>query len=166
MRARRAASIAASSSASKVRIVSPVAGLIDAIAISQKPLLFCRVIQFRVVQIQTLQRSLHASDEAYSLPVCDSPAPRDRAVLGLRAEQQRFHLRHRHRCQRRRRFRASRSPRSNSGTGITRTSVVNSAGHYEIQLLPPGTYSVSSELSGFQPLKYGKIVVNVGTDSR
>ncbi len=53
----------------------------------------------------------------------------------------------------------------NSGTGITRTSVSNSAGHYEIQLLPPGTYSVSSELSGFAPVKYGKIVVNVGTDS-
>ncbi|HEX3071265.1 MAG TPA: carboxypeptidase regulatory-like domain-containing protein, partial [Thermoanaerobaculia bacterium] len=53
----------------------------------------------------------------------------------------------------------------NSGTGLTRTSVSNAAGHYEIQLLPPGTYSVSSELSGFAPVKYGKIVVNVGTDS-
>lgn len=52
-----------------------------------------------------------------------------------------------------------------SDTGLTRTSVSNSAGHYEIQLLPPGTYSVSSELSGFAPVKYGKIVVNVGTDS-
>ncbi|MEA2239809.1 MAG: hypothetical protein QOC81_4533 [Thermoanaerobaculia bacterium] len=53
----------------------------------------------------------------------------------------------------------------NTGTGISRSSVANSTGHYEIQLLSPGTYSVSGELSGFAPVKYDKIVVNVGTDS-
>ncbi|MDP9361402.1 MAG: carboxypeptidase regulatory-like domain-containing protein, partial [Acidobacteriota bacterium] len=52
----------------------------------------------------------------------------------------------------------------NTGTGITRPSVSNTTGHYEIPLLPPGTYSVSSELSGFQPVRYGKVTVNVGTD--
>jgi outer membrane receptor for ferrienterochelin and colicin len=53
----------------------------------------------------------------------------------------------------------------NTATGMSRTSVSNSAGHFEIPLLPPGTYSVSSELSGFQPTKYDRIVVNVGSDS-
>lgn len=53
----------------------------------------------------------------------------------------------------------------NTATGLSRTSVTNSAGHFEIPLLPPGTYSVSSELSGFQPTKYDRIVVNVGSDS-
>ena len=52
-----------------------------------------------------------------------------------------------------------------TGTGIARPSVSNTAGHYEIPLLSPGTYSVSGELSGFQPIKYDRIVVNVGTDS-
>lgn len=53
----------------------------------------------------------------------------------------------------------------NTATGVTRTSVSNEKGHYEIPLLPPGTYSVSSALEGFQPVKYDRIVVNVGSDS-
>jgi hypothetical protein len=53
----------------------------------------------------------------------------------------------------------------NTATGMSRTSVSNGDGHFEIPLLPPGTYSVSSELSGFQPTKYDRIVVNVGSDS-
>lgn len=53
----------------------------------------------------------------------------------------------------------------NIAMGLSRTSVSNAAGHYDVPLLPPGTYSVSSELSGFQPTKYERIVVNVGTDS-
>ena len=53
----------------------------------------------------------------------------------------------------------------NTGTGVARPTVSNNTGHYDISLLPPGTYSVSSELSGFAPVKYGKIVVNVGSDS-
>ncbi len=53
----------------------------------------------------------------------------------------------------------------NTSTGLTRSTASNAVGHYELQLLPPGTYSVSSELSGFQPIKYPKIVVNVGSDS-
>src|SRR6476620_10757481 len=48
----------------------------------------------------------------------------------------------------------------NSGTGVTRLTTSAGSGHYEIQLLPPGTYSVSSALSGFAPVKYDKIVVN------
>jgi hypothetical protein len=53
----------------------------------------------------------------------------------------------------------------NTATTLTRTSVSNSYGHYDIALLPPGNYSLSSELSGFQPFKYPRIVVNVGTQS-
>jgi len=53
----------------------------------------------------------------------------------------------------------------NTATGLSRTAVSGAAGHYEIPLLPPGVYSVSSELSGFQPVKYDRIVVNVGSDS-
>src|SRR4051794_16314341 len=53
----------------------------------------------------------------------------------------------------------------NTATGLTRTSVSSAVGHFDIALLPPGPYSVSSELSGFQPTKYDRIVVNVGSDS-
>ncbi|MCU1229449.1 MAG: hypothetical protein JWO97_2333 [Acidobacteria bacterium] len=53
---------------------------------------------------------------------------------------------------------------ANAATGFNRMAVSNGTGHYEIALLPPGTYRVSSELSGFQPVKYDKVVVNVGSD--
>src|SRR5258707_9675589 len=52
----------------------------------------------------------------------------------------------------------------NTATGLSRTTVSNPVGHFDIPLLPPGIYSVASELSGFQPIKYEKIVVNVGSD--
>ena len=52
---------------------------------------------------------------------------------------------------------------TNAGTAATRTAVTNGTGHYEIPLLIPGTYRVSGELSGFQPVKFDKVVVNVGT---
>ena len=54
---------------------------------------------------------------------------------------------------------------TNVATSATRTSVTNNAGHYELQLLPPGGYSVSGELAGFQPIKYPRVVVNVGSDT-
>src|ERR1051325_3854298 len=53
---------------------------------------------------------------------------------------------------------------TNVATGATRSTVSNEAGHYQIALLPPGTYDVAGELSGFQPYKRSKVVVNVGTD--
>jgi len=53
----------------------------------------------------------------------------------------------------------------NTATGLTRTTQSNTVGHFDVPLLPPGTYSVSSELSGFQPVKYDRIVVNIGSDS-
>ena len=53
---------------------------------------------------------------------------------------------------------------TNIATGTNRISVSNSAGHYQIALLPPGTYRVAGELSGFQPARLDRVVVNVGTD--
>jgi outer membrane receptor protein involved in Fe transport len=52
---------------------------------------------------------------------------------------------------------------TNTGTAVARTAVTNGTGHYEIPLLIPGTYRVSGELSGFQPVKFDSVVVNVGT---
>jgi Carboxypeptidase regulatory-like domain/TonB dependent receptor len=53
---------------------------------------------------------------------------------------------------------------TNTATGVTRTAVSNASGHYELALLPPATYNVSTDLSGFQPTKRDRVVVNVGTD--
>lgn len=50
----------------------------------------------------------------------------------------------------------------NVATNVSRTVTSNSSGHYEIPLLPPGTYRVSAELSGFQPVK-SLVNVNVGS---
>jgi outer membrane receptor protein involved in Fe transport len=55
---------------------------------------------------------------------------------------------------------------TNVATGANRTVVTNNAGHYEIALLPPGTYHVSGELSGFQAVKFDRVVVNVGSDAK
>jgi hypothetical protein len=54
---------------------------------------------------------------------------------------------------------------TNVATGIERMTVSNETGHYQIALLPPGTYNVKSELSGFQSFLRNNVVVNVGTDS-
>jgi len=53
---------------------------------------------------------------------------------------------------------------TNAATGASRSTVSNEKGQYAIGLLPPGTYNVAAELSGFQPLKLADITVNVGTD--
>ena len=52
---------------------------------------------------------------------------------------------------------------TNVATGAERNVVTNESGHYEIALLPPGTYNVKADLSGFQPLRRDRVVVNVGT---
>jgi outer membrane receptor protein involved in Fe transport len=51
---------------------------------------------------------------------------------------------------------------SNTATHASRTVVSNGAGHYEIPLLPPGTYKIAAELSGFQPVA-AVVNINVGT---
>jgi len=52
---------------------------------------------------------------------------------------------------------------TNLATSIARTTVSNGAGHYDSPPLVPGTYRVTAELSGFQPVKHDNVVVNVGT---
>src|SRR6266498_5894940 len=54
---------------------------------------------------------------------------------------------------------------TNVATGVERNTISNSAGHYQIALLPPGMYNVQSDLSGFQSFRRDNVVVNVGTDS-
>ena len=51
---------------------------------------------------------------------------------------------------------------TNTSTGLARTVVTNDAGHYELQLLPPGVYRTAAELSGFQPV-HALLNINVGT---
>ena len=53
---------------------------------------------------------------------------------------------------------------TNTATGVARTTVSNPSGHYQLALLPPASYSVAADLSGFQPVKRDKVVVNVATD--
>src|SRR5512140_1901344 len=53
---------------------------------------------------------------------------------------------------------------TNLATGVSRSGVSNSSGNYQIPLLPPGTYKVNGELSGFQPWKADKVLVNIATD--
>jgi hypothetical protein len=42
------------------------------------------------------------------------------------------------------------------------TDVTNEAGLFRLPAIPPGTYTVTFELSGFQPVKRENVVVNVG----
>jgi outer membrane receptor for ferrienterochelin and colicin len=53
----------------------------------------------------------------------------------------------------------------NTATGIERSNVSNATGHYQIALLPPGTYNVKMDLSGFQPMRRDNVTVNVGSDT-
>jgi outer membrane receptor protein involved in Fe transport len=54
---------------------------------------------------------------------------------------------------------------TNIATGIERNNVTNAQGHYQLGLLSPGTYTVKGDLSGFQPVKADRVVVNVATDA-
>jgi len=52
---------------------------------------------------------------------------------------------------------------SDASRGISRTVVTDGEGNFDVPLLPPGTYEVSSSLSGFQPAKHTGIKVTVGS---
>jgi hypothetical protein len=54
---------------------------------------------------------------------------------------------------------------TNIATGAERNNVSNAQGHYQLGLLSPGTYTVKGELSGFQPVRTNRVVVNVATDA-
>jgi hypothetical protein len=50
----------------------------------------------------------------------------------------------------------------NSGTGLSRTTTTDTAGEYVVRQLPPGTYSVTVELTGFRKAVVNNYAVNVG----
>src|SRR5262245_57633264 len=50
----------------------------------------------------------------------------------------------------------------NNGTNATVVQTTNSAGQYTAVLLPPGAYTVTVELSGFQKREYQNVQVHVG----
>jgi hypothetical protein len=54
---------------------------------------------------------------------------------------------------------------TNAGTGFTRTAVTGPAGTFNLGLLPPGTYRVEAQLSGFRPEAQEEVVVLLGTSS-
>ncbi|HUJ15145.1 MAG TPA: TonB-dependent receptor [Thermoanaerobaculia bacterium] len=51
---------------------------------------------------------------------------------------------------------------TNAATGASRTVASNGSGHYEIALLPPATYRVVADLSGFQQVQ-AALTINVGS---
>lgn len=50
----------------------------------------------------------------------------------------------------------------NEDTGLTRTTPTNSVGDYTVTQLPPGTYTVSAELSGFKKAVRKGVTINIG----
>jgi len=54
---------------------------------------------------------------------------------------------------------------SNTQTGLTRSTVTESDGKYNVQLLPPGTYSVKAELEGLGKAEAPKVTVLLGNST-
>jgi outer membrane receptor protein involved in Fe transport len=54
---------------------------------------------------------------------------------------------------------------TNVATSVSRTTVTNETGNYQVGLLPPGVYAVSGELEGFRPVRFDRINVHVGSNS-
>lgn len=54
---------------------------------------------------------------------------------------------------------------SNQGTGLTRTLISDSNGMYSAELLPPGTYRVRGELSGFGNATRENVAVSLGSST-
>jgi hypothetical protein len=51
----------------------------------------------------------------------------------------------------------------NASTGSTRNAVTNETGYYQVGLLPPGRYTVTAALDGFQTVRR-EVTVNIGSD--
>jgi hypothetical protein len=51
----------------------------------------------------------------------------------------------------------------NQETGLVRTAVTNESGEYLFLLVPPGTYTVTAELTGFRKSERPDVVIAVGT---
>jgi hypothetical protein len=54
---------------------------------------------------------------------------------------------------------------TNDATGLNRTVVTSSDGTYRLQSLPPGTYTVVADLSGFATVTTKNVQVNVASDT-
>jgi outer membrane receptor protein involved in Fe transport len=52
---------------------------------------------------------------------------------------------------------------TNAATGVSRSTVTNASGYYQLALLPPATYSVEATLEGFQSVRRAALVVNIGS---
>ncbi len=52
---------------------------------------------------------------------------------------------------------------TNAGTGLVRSVTTNDAGEYTLAQLPPGTYTLSAELTGFRKSVAESLQVNVGS---
>lgn len=55
---------------------------------------------------------------------------------------------------------------TNTSTGLVRSTVTNTSGNYDATLLPPGTYNVTAELSGFQKTQKTGLVLQVNQSTR
>src|SRR5258708_34139057 len=55
---------------------------------------------------------------------------------------------------------------TNPGLGGSRTTGTNESGLYVFSALPPGTYNLKVELSGFRPVQMDKLELRVDTQSR
>ena len=53
---------------------------------------------------------------------------------------------------------------TNPATGFSRTVATNAEGLYTLPLLPPGTYEVNADLTGFQTVRRTQIAVTVGSN--
>src|SRR5207253_245286 len=151
-------------SASKTRTVSPVAGFTVAIAIAQNP----RAILWPHVQNLVVQRSSRKQTQGVSMhakrlqlflallfvlaPLGAFAQSSTGSISGLVTDDTGAILP------------GVTVTATNAATGTSRNAVSNEKGQYAIALLPPATYRVTGELSGFNAVKLDKIVVNVGTD--
>jgi hypothetical protein len=55
---------------------------------------------------------------------------------------------------------------SNSATGLSLSATTNSSGAYTVKEVPPGTYTITVEASGFKRVENNAVTANAGTISR
>jgi hypothetical protein len=55
---------------------------------------------------------------------------------------------------------------ANDNTGVVTTAVTNAAGVYNFSRLPYGSYTVKTEMTGFQTKSYGKVPLAVGQQAK
>lgn len=53
-----------------------------------------------------------------------------------------------------------------AATALTRTTVTNNSGQYQIAALPPGTYTLTVTLAGFRTAKYDQLELRVDLPGR